>query len=205
MLLPQFHPLALERAPAPFSHPDWLFEIKWDGFGAVARIDHGRCQLISRKGNEFKSFKSLSTCFGETLQAQSAILDGEIVCVDDHGKPQFYDLLMRRREARFVAFDLLRCNGQDLRYSPLIERKHKLRSILPKITNEFSTAIMSKMLAKNCFSLPVRMILKASSQRGNSIRICLSTRNGSKFGTLRTHNGKAGKNYLSENAKPILI
>lgn len=130
MLLPQFQPLALERAAAPFSHHDWLFEIKWDGFRSLARVDHGRCKLISRKGNEFKSFKSLNDCFADALQVESAILDGEIVALDDQGKPDFKALLFRQAEPRFVAFDLLWCDGQDLRYSPLIERKHKLRSIL---------------------------------------------------------------------------
>jgi bifunctional non-homologous end joining protein LigD len=116
----------------PFSHPDWLFEIKWDGFRALARIDQGRCRLISRKGNEFKSFNSLGASLGDCLRVNSAVVDGEIVCLDDHGKPQFADLLFRSGEPRFFAFDLLWCDGQDLRYSPLIERKQKLRAILPR-------------------------------------------------------------------------
>ena len=58
-------------------------------------------------------------------------MDGEIVCLNDEGKPEFRDLLFRRGAARFVAFDLLWCDGQDVRYVPLTERKHKLRSILP--------------------------------------------------------------------------
>jgi ATP-dependent DNA ligase len=130
--LPVFHPLTLDRKPAPFSHPDWLFEVKWDGFRALARIDHGRCRLLSRNGNEFKSFKSLSTCMVDGLQVESAILDGEIVCLDDQGKPQFADLLFRRGEPRFIAFDVLFCDGQGLRYTPLIERKQKLHAILPR-------------------------------------------------------------------------
>lgn len=51
--------------------------------------------------------------------------------MNDAGKPEFRDLLFRRGGPRFVAFDLLWCDGEDLRYSPLTERKHKLRSILP--------------------------------------------------------------------------
>lgn len=130
MLLPVFQPLTLGRKPEPFSHPDWLFEIKWDGFRALARIEHGRCRLISRNGNEFKSFSVLNSSLPKELNATTALLDGELVCLDDSGKPQFRDLLFRRGEPRFVAFDLLHCDGQDLRYAPLSERKHKLRSIL---------------------------------------------------------------------------
>ncbi len=134
MLLPQFQPVTLSRAPEPFSHPDWIFEIKWDGFRAVAHIEHGRCRLISRNGNEFKSFRSLGESLGSELK-HSTVLDGEIVCLGADGKSRFYDLLFRRGEPRFVAFDLLHCDGQDLKYSPLIERKQRLRAVLPKESN----------------------------------------------------------------------
>jgi len=131
MIVPRFQPLALGRAPAPFSHPDYLFEIKWDGFRSLVRIEQGKCRLISRKGNEFKSLRTLNESVLAELRVRSADLDGEIVCLNDDGKPEFRDLLHRKGEPRFVAFDLLWYDGQDLRYSPLTERKHKLRAILP--------------------------------------------------------------------------
>lgn len=53
-----------------------------------------------------------------------AVLDGEIVCLDRKGNSQFKNLLFRRGEPRFYVFDLLSCNGEDLRYFPLAERKH---------------------------------------------------------------------------------
>lgn len=130
MLVPTFQPLTLGRAPKPFSHPDWLFEIKWDGFRSLVRIEQGKCRLISRNANEFKSFRILNESLLEESKVQSAVLDGEIVCLNDEGKPEFRDLLFRRGESCFVAFDLLWCDGQDFRYAPLTERKHKLRSIL---------------------------------------------------------------------------
>ena len=131
MLVPKFQPLSLGRAPRPFSHPDWLFELKFDGFRALVRIEQGKCRLVSRKGNDFNSFRKLDESLLSKLKVRSAVLDGEIVCLNDKGKPEFRDLLFRRGEARFIAFDLLWCDGQDLRYAPLTERKHKLRSILP--------------------------------------------------------------------------
>lgn len=131
MLVPTFQPLTLRRVPEPFSHPDWLYEIKWDGFRSLLRFEHGKCRLISRNGNEFKSFRTLNECVLDELKLRSAVVDGEIVSLNDEGKPEFRDLLFRRGEPRFVAFDLLFCDGQDLRYAPLTERKHKLRSILP--------------------------------------------------------------------------
>lgn len=99
-------------------------------FRAIAHIEHGRCKLVSRNGNEFKSFRSLSESLGSEVK-HSMVLDGEVVCLAADGKPRFYDLLFRRGEPRFIAFDLLRCDGQDLRYSPLHERKAKLRTVLP--------------------------------------------------------------------------
>jgi hypothetical protein len=60
------------------------------------------------------------------------VLDGEIVCLDKNGKPQFRDLLFRRGERHFYAFDLLRCEGEDLRYLPLADRKLRLRSVVPQ-------------------------------------------------------------------------
>ena len=127
-----FQPLPLGRAREPFSHPDWIFEIKWDGFRAIARIENGRCKLISRNGNEFKSFPSLNTSIPPELRAPSALLDGEIVCLDADGRPNFRDLLFHRGEPRFIAFDLPWCNGENLRYAPLIERKFRLRLIMPR-------------------------------------------------------------------------
>ena len=69
-----------------------------------------------------------------TEMKRSVILDGEVVCLDSRGKSLFYDLLFRKGQPRFVAFDLLHCDGQDLTYSPLIERKQRLRAILPDVS-----------------------------------------------------------------------
>ena len=85
MLVPTFQPLMLGRAPEPFSHPDWLFEVKWDGFRSLVRIEQGKCRLISRKGNEFKSFRILNESVLSELKVKSTVLDGEIVCFDGSG------------------------------------------------------------------------------------------------------------------------
>src|SRR5690349_20492726 len=102
--LPIFQPLPLTRARAPFSHVEWLFEIKWDGFRALLYSDADDVWLVSRNGNTFRSFPGL--CAG-LARDRRCVLDGEIVCLDSHGKPQFLDLLFRRTEPNFYAFDLL--------------------------------------------------------------------------------------------------
>jgi len=78
--------MPLLKRRAPFHHPDWYFEVKWDGFRALARIDHGRTKLISRNGNAFASFQELQQNIGASLADDSAILDGEIVCLDRKGR-----------------------------------------------------------------------------------------------------------------------
>jgi bifunctional non-homologous end joining protein LigD len=63
---------------------------------------------------------------------QNAVVDGEIVCLDEYGRSLFNDLLFRRGTPFFYAFDLLWLNGEDMRRSPLVERKARLKSLLPK-------------------------------------------------------------------------
>jgi bifunctional non-homologous end joining protein LigD len=74
--------------------------------------------LISRNGNVFKSFPALNTSLLAELDAHSAVLDEEIVCLDRDGRPQFRNLLFRRGEPRFYAFDVLWSDGEDLRSLP---------------------------------------------------------------------------------------
>src|SRR5690242_8738819 len=104
-----FEHMPLAVLPQRFSHPDWIFLIKYDGFRALAHIDNG-VELISRKGIVYKSFGSLCSQIFECLKVDDAVLDGEIVYLDREGKPQFYSLLRRRSPQQFVAFDLLWLN-----------------------------------------------------------------------------------------------
>ncbi len=132
MQLLQFQPMPLGHVREPFSHPEWFFEIKWDGFRSLAFIERGVARLISRNGNTFHSFATLCDALPRELGVRSAVLDGEIVCLDQCGKAQFRNLLFRRGEPRFYAFDLLWLEDEDLRLLPLAERKHRLRSVIPE-------------------------------------------------------------------------
>jgi bifunctional non-homologous end joining protein LigD len=72
-------------------------------------------------------------CKGLTLPlAGQTVLDGEIVCLDKRGRPQFRDLLFHRGEPCFFAFDLLMADGKDLRSEKLTDRKHELRRLMSK-------------------------------------------------------------------------
>jgi bifunctional non-homologous end joining protein LigD len=116
--------MRLATAVEPFSDPDWIFELKFDGFRSIADLTGERARLFSRNGNLYKSFGPL--CEALSKLGIHAVLDGEIACVDEFGRPQFYELLRRRGNAVFVAFDILELNGRDLTRLPLIERKRIL-------------------------------------------------------------------------------
>jgi bifunctional non-homologous end joining protein LigD len=107
-----FQPMPLSRRASPFDHPDWLFELKYDGFRSLAVIQSGRCEFISRNGHPFNSFTELRKEFMPTPSAGKTVFDGEIVCLDKRGRPQFRDLLFHRGEPCFYAFDLLMCEGK---------------------------------------------------------------------------------------------
>jgi bifunctional non-homologous end joining protein LigD len=104
--LPKIEPTKLSLIREPFDHPDWIFELKHDGFRALAYIAEGKCDLISRQKNAYKSFGQLKTAIAGSLKVENAILDGEIVCLDSKGHSVFNELLHRRGEPIFYAFDL---------------------------------------------------------------------------------------------------
>jgi bifunctional non-homologous end joining protein LigD len=126
----QFTSQPLRSKPIPFDHPDYLYELKYDGFRALAYIEHGRCRLVSRNGTTFASFSVLCSAIGASLSNARAVLDGEIVCIDENGCPQFNDLLFHRAEPCFFAFDILSRDGRDLRFEALTDRKAELRRLL---------------------------------------------------------------------------
>jgi bifunctional non-homologous end joining protein LigD len=127
-----FQPMPLSRKPAPFDHPEWIFELKYDGFRSLAVIQDGRAELISRNGNSFKSFEPLRKELKLPYQGKT-VLDGEIVCLDRRGKPQFRDLLFHRGQPCFFAFDLPVSDGKDLRTEKLTDRKQELRRLLSRV------------------------------------------------------------------------
>ena len=129
MMIPT--PLPLGRQSKPFDDPNWVFEIKHDGFRALAVIEHGHCRFFSRKKHRLTGYGDLREALVKEVNADSAILDGEL-CVPDHlGRSLFADMMKRRNHARYFAFDLLWLDGEDVRAMPLWERKRKLKRILP--------------------------------------------------------------------------
>src|SRR5262250_393078 len=105
--------MPLAQLPEAFNHDDWVFEIKYDGWRALAFVDDGNVRLVSRKNHMYKSFPDLCITMADCLKIKNAVLDGEIVFLGDDGRPQFYELMRRRKPQHYAAFDVLWLDGKD--------------------------------------------------------------------------------------------
>lgn len=131
-------PMLATLAGEPFDHPDWVFEMKWDGYRAIAELRAGDLSLYSRNGvplgKKYPAIAESLATFGS-----EALLDGEIVVVDDRGEPDFQLLQEYPKAGRghllYYVFDLLHLAGRDLTHLPLLQRKALLRQILPPLPN----------------------------------------------------------------------
>ena len=131
-MFPKISPVIPLRRRDLFESTEWVYELKHDGFRALAYLNGGGCRLISRRGNEMKRFNDLASLVAKDVKVSSVVLDGEIVALDGTGKPGFYDLMKRQCQAVYYAFDILWLNGRDLRDLSLLERKKILRSVIPR-------------------------------------------------------------------------
>lgn len=124
-------PLPLAQKPAPFDDPDWIYEIKHDGFRALAVIENGQFRFFSRKKHRLTGYRDLREASLKAVNGEQVILDGELVVTDHLGRSNFAALMARRNQIRFFAFHLIHLNGEDLRGVPLVKRKERLKRILP--------------------------------------------------------------------------
>jgi bifunctional non-homologous end joining protein LigD len=141
MTLPRVQPIIPTWKKEPFDDPEWLFDFKYDGFRALCYLERGRCRFISRNGNVLSRFEALGDQLAGMLQIDEAIIDGEVVAVDETGRPQFYDLLRRAQAPAYAAFDLLWIDGADLRTLPLSERRQRLQAMLSATSPIISEAL----------------------------------------------------------------
>ena len=138
------HPMLATSIEQPFDGPEWLFEIKWDGYRAIAFIEGGKVRLVSRNQNELTHRYPELKDLPNVVKARNAILDGEVVALDEEGRPSF-SLMQQRTGFRpggkrgqvdaavpvlYYAFDLLYLDGYDWRKVALEARKKELASII---------------------------------------------------------------------------
>jgi bifunctional non-homologous end joining protein LigD len=123
--------LAVEALP---EGPDWSYELKLDGYRALIIKDGGSIKLRSRNDKDLLSMYPALAATARRLQADQAVIDGEIVAVDERGRPSFQALQHRGSHPQhsivFYAFDLLHLNGEDTTSLPLKVRKAKLEEVV---------------------------------------------------------------------------
>ena len=128
-------------ASRPFDDPDWLFEVKWDGYRLQAVVEDGKVRTYTRRGLDGSTYFPGLLSPPSWIAAETAIVDGEVVAVDEDGVPDF-SLLQEaisglrsggkgpRPRLVYQAFDLLYLDGRSLLRVPLEDRKRLLRSVL---------------------------------------------------------------------------
>lgn len=127
-------PMMAKLHDEPFNRPDWIFEIKWDGYRAIAETGKGM-RLYSRNGLSFR--EHFPVIYEELKKIKKkAVIDGEIVALDEKGKPQFQLLQQYAQEQNvplcYYVFDCLYVNGKSIEDKPLTERKEILKNLLPQ-------------------------------------------------------------------------
>lgn len=126
-------PMLCKSSDFPFEDPEWAFEIKWDGYRAIAELRDGDCRLYSRNGIDY-SQKFLKITHALKSQKQQMILDGEIVAFDQKGKPDFQSLQRFGENSGqalvYQVFDLLWLNGHSTEELTYLERKELLKEAL---------------------------------------------------------------------------
>jgi bifunctional non-homologous end joining protein LigD len=164
-------PMLATSSQDPFDDPDWIFEIKLDGYRSIAELRDGKVELYSRNNISFnKRFPGIVASL-ETLRRE-AVLDGEVVALDESGRSYFQLLQNHQRTGEgnicYYAFDLLYLDGEDLRALPLLTRKQMLRDLLPELPNvRYSDHIAES--GKDFFELAKSNNLEGIlAKRGNS-------------------------------------
>jgi bifunctional non-homologous end joining protein LigD len=126
--------------------PEWSYEVKWDGYRALAANEGGEIRLISRNEKDLTTeFPSIVAAL-KTLNASRYVMDGEIVALDAEGRPSFQALQHRRTKGYtlvYYAFDLLSIEGESLLHQPLSVRRERLKS---QLTGSRSRVFLSDLL-----------------------------------------------------------
>lgn len=161
---PSLSPQLATLVQAPPSEGDWQYEIKFDGYRVLTRIDGKKIQLMTRNGHDWSSkLPTLLKALSE-LNISSAWLDGEIIVADKNGIPRFQLLqnafdTAKTQKIIYYLFDLPYYNGDDLRTVPLVERRMLLQSLLKNVNSEV-------IRYSENFELPVREMMESACHMG---------------------------------------
>ena len=191
-------PMLATLIDRPFSDPGWLFEVKWDGARTLAWIEEGAVRLFSRAGNEVTHQYPELASLPQRFSARRAILDGEIVVLDEKGRSDFERMqqrmnvqqpspdLRKRYPVTYYLFDLAYCDGYDLREVPLLERKNFLLRLLdPSPEFRFSDHVLEN--GKGLFDLARQQELEGIvGKRLDSVYVSARSQNWVKLKATKT-------------------
>ena len=174
--MPRKSPFIIPSAPvlarAPPTGPEWLHEVKFDGWRAQLHLAGDDVVIFTRNGNDVtRRFRPIAAGVG-ALPARSAIIDTEIVVCDDDDRPSFGALMAGKQTALCAwCFDLMGLDGHDLRTEPLDSRRERLRQLLIDAGNRLLRFSDDSPTRKSCSPRPIAWALGASCQSGatNSI------------------------------------
>jgi bifunctional non-homologous end joining protein LigD len=113
----------------------WLFEVKWDGYRAVAYVRGGEAKLVSRNGNDLtERFANVAKEVAKAVKTPDCVLDGEVCALDELGRPSFSAMQQAKPGTPIVyeAFDVLEVEGEPLGALPLVERRRRLEGLLDR-------------------------------------------------------------------------
>ena len=152
-----------------FDDKDWLYEIKWDGYRAIADLRKNGIELYSRNGNSFLSSYPVIVSALNKIK-HKAVLDGEIVVLNEKGFPDFQKIQHYEDNTNFPiqyhAFDLLFLDGHSLEKEPLIERKKLLKQLIGKSpTIKFSDHVIGN--GKEFFKVVLKKDLEGIMAKKN--------------------------------------
>src|SRR5882757_5981885 len=128
-------PMLAKETETPFDDNNWLFEMKFDGYRAIAEVEDGEVKLYSRNGNSFNQSYPLVV---QELKKQkhNVVLDGEVVVLNEKGRSDFQKLQHYEDNTQYpicyYIFDVLSIDGTDTKSLPLVQRKQLLKQLLPK-------------------------------------------------------------------------
>ena len=131
----RYEPMLATPESAVPRGPGWLFEVKWDGYRALAYVRGGEAKLVSRNGNDLTGrFPQVAKEVARALKTPDAVLDGEVCALDDDGRPSFSAMQQDRpgTPLRYEAFDLLEVEGEPLVDQPLTARRARLEKLLDR-------------------------------------------------------------------------
>jgi bifunctional non-homologous end joining protein LigD len=122
----QMRPMLASSGQEPFDGPDWAFELKWDGYRALALVTPDETELRSRSGRDLTGAYPELADLRRAVMLQEVVLDGEVVVIGEGGEPDFNALQNGRGPFTYVAFDLLYADGEWLLERPWRERRARL-------------------------------------------------------------------------------